>query len=472
MVGIKSVSAYIPVYRLNREEIGKMWKTGAIGGEKAVAGYDEDAVTMAVAAAIDCLKPDVKDVNGLYAATTTAPYKEKQSAAIIAGAVDMNKRCYTADFGNSLRAGTIALKMAADAVASGSAESILVTASDCRIGAPGGRFEQILGDGAGALIIGSSDLLATIEGSYSVFSDFTDLWRTQGDTFIQCGEGRFMDEAGYMPVMQEAISELMKKYSLAPGDFSKIVYYASDNKQHNDLTKKLGFDRSLVQNPLFTEIGNTGVAASFIMLAAALEEARPGDRILFANYGDGVDTFIFRVTENIGRIRNKSIVKKRLTAKKYIDYGTYLNWRDLVPLEASSLPDRAEPSLAPRWRERKNVTALYGVKCRKCGTPQIHPIGQTARVCVVCQSKDDFEAYKFSDKTGKLFTYAVDVLQPTKNPPGLNGVIDFDGGGRLICELTDYDLYKVLIGMPVEMTFRKLFQGKGIVNYFWKAKPV
>jgi len=71
-----------------------------------------------------------------------------------------------------------------------------------------------------------------------------------------------------------------------------------------------------------------------------------------------------------------------------------------------------------------------------------------------------------------LFTYAIDYLQPTKNPPGLNGVIDFEGGGRLICELTDYDLKKVEIGMPVEMTFRKMSQGEGIVNYFWKAKPI
>ena len=94
------------------------------------------------------------------------------------------------------------------------------------------------------------------------------------------------------------------------------------------------------------------------------------------------------------------------------------------------------------------------------------------RICVACQSKDMFEEYKFSDKKGRLFTYAVDHLQPTKNPPGLNGVIDFDGGGRLICELTDYDLDRVKIGMPVEMTFRRLFQGKGIVNYFWKAKPL
>jgi hydroxymethylglutaryl-CoA synthase len=164
-------------------------------------------------------------------------------------------------------------------------------------------------------------------------------------------------------------------------------------------------------------------------------------------------------------------MKGKMAKKASIDYGTYLHWRDLVPVEASSLPDRSEPSLAARWREHKSLSALYGYKCRKCGTPQIHPLGQTIRICISCQGKDEFDAYRFSDKTAKLFTYAIDQLQPTKNPPGLNGVIDFDGGGRLTCELTDYDLANVKVDMLLEMTFRRMSQGKGIVNYFWKAKP-
>jgi 3-hydroxy-3-methylglutaryl CoA synthase len=472
MVGITSIGAYIPMYRLTREEIGRMWRTKGTGGEKAVAGYDEDTVTMAVAAAQDCMKRRDKKVNGLYFATTTAPYKEKQNAAIIASVMDLHRRCATADFTNSLRAGTAAMKSAVDAVKSGSADQVVVVASDCRTGAPRGKFEQLLGDGAAAFTIGSRELIAEIESSYSIFSEFTDVWRTEADHFVRSGEGRFVDDEGYMPTMQEVISELMKTYSLSPGDFSKIVFSASDNRQHADLGKKLGFGPSQVQDPLFSQIGHAGTAGALIMLTAALEEANPGDRILFANYGDGSDAFILRATEAIAGIRTKPMMKDRLARKRTVDYGTYLNWRNLVPLEASSLPERDEPSLASRWRERRVISPLFGVKCRKCGTPQIHPIGQTVRVCVACQSKDEFDEYRFSDKRGKLFTYAVDHLQPTKNPPGLNGVVDFDGGGRLTCELTDYDLDQVKIGMPVEMTFRKLFQGKGIINYFWKAKPI
>ncbi len=472
MVGITSIGAYIPMYRLTREEIGRMWRTKGMGGEKAIAGYDEDTVTMAVAAAQDCIKRRQEKVNGLYFATTTAPYKEKQNAAIIASVIDLDRRCATADFTNSLRAGTTALKSALDAVKSGSADSVVVIASDCRAGAPRGRFEQLLGDGAAALAIGSGEVIAEIQGSCSIYNDFIDVWRTEADRFVRSGEGRFVDDEGYMPAMEEVISELMKTHSLRPGDFSKIIFSASDNRQHADLGKRLGFGSSQIQDPLFSQIGNAGTAGGFIMLIDALEQANPGDRILFANYGDGSDAFLLRATEAIAGIRTKPMMKERLAKKRTVDYGTYLEWRNLVPFEASSLPERDEPSLASRWRERRVISPLFGVKCRKCGTPQIHPIGQTVRICIACQSKDEFDAYRFSDKRGKLFTYAIDHLQPTKNPPGINGVVDFDGGGRLTCELTDYDLDRVKIGMPLEMTFRKLFQGKGIVNYFWKAKPV
>ena len=472
MAGIKSMGVYIPRYRLSCEEIAGMWRTKPIGGEKAVAGYDEDAVTMAVAAVRECMRPNHGKVEGLYFSSTTAPYKEKQNAAIIASAVGLDRKCATADFSNSLRAGTTAFRSALDAVKSESAEEVLVIASDCRTGAPKGRFEQLFGDGAAALAVGTGEVIAEIEGCYSIFNEFTDLWRTETERFVRSGEGRFIDDEGYLPTMREAISGLMKTYSLAARDFSKIVFSASDRRQHADLAKKLGFEAPQVQDPLYFQIGHTGTAGTLIMLIAALEESKPGERILFANYGDGADAFILRATEAVAGIHARPAMNERLAGKISIDYGTYLNWRDLIPFEASSLPERGEPSIASRWRQRKVISSLSGVKCRKCKAPQIHPLGQTVRVCTECQSKDDFDDYSFSDKTGKLFTYAIDHLQPTKNSPGVNGVVDFDGGGRLICELTDYDLDRVKIGMPVEMTFRRLFQGKGIVNYFWKAKPL
>jgi hydroxymethylglutaryl-CoA synthase len=470
MVGITAIGAYLPVYRLENDEIARMWAGRSAGGARAVAGYDEDTVTMAVAAALDCLKEGGGGANGLSLATTTPPYREKQSAAIIAAAADLPEECRTVDFTGSLRAATIALNAAADSITAGSAKDILVVASDSRPAAARGALEQGLGDGAAALTIGSKDVLADVEGSYTIFNDFTDFWRTESDTFIRSAEGRFVDEVGYLPTMQAAIAGLLKKYRLDLSTFNKVIYYAGDGRQHAALARRLKLDKRQVQDPLYGRIGNTGTASVVMMLAAALETAAPGDRILLAGYGDGADVFVLRVTEAVKRLQNKPIVSDKLPGRA-ISYGRYLTWRGLVPVEASTLPERAPISLPARWRERRAITALYGSRCTQCGAPQISQIGQTPRVCVACQARDQFEPYKFSDKKGVLFSYAIDQLQPTLNPPGVNGVIDFEGGGRMIAELTDYETDKVRVGMPLEMTFRKMFASRGINNYFWKAKP-
>jgi len=472
MVGIQSIGAYLPIYRLNRDEIARMWAARSLGGARAVAGYDEDTITMAVAATLDCLGRGGGKADGLSLATTTAPYREKQSAAIVAAAADLADECHTADFTGSLRAPTIAIKAAVDAVKAGSAKNVIVTASDCRMGAAKGMLEQKLGDGAASLMIGSGKVIAAIEGSYSVFNDFTDLWRTEDDRFVRTTEQRFIDEVGYIPTVQSAVSGLTAKYKLAVKDFNKIVYYASDARQHGGLARRMKFDKAQVQAPLYDKIGNTGTAAPLLMLAAALEEAEAGDRILFIGYGDGCDAFVLRVTDEIKKIQKKPVVSNKLDGKIAVSYGQYATWRGLVPLEASTLPDRPPLSLPSRWRERRAILALYGAKCKKCGAPQISQIGQAPRVCVNCQVKDQFEPYKFADKKAVLFSYAIDQLMPTQNPPGVNGVIDFEGGGRLICELTDCDIDNMAVGIGLEMTFRKMFTSQGIHNYFWKAKPV
>ncbi len=472
MVGITSAGAYVPIYRLDRDEIARMWGGRSIGGARAVAGYDEDTVTMAVAAARDGTQRGESDISGLLLATTTAPYREKMSAAIVAAVADLPEECYTADFTDSLRSGAAALKSAIDAVNAGSVRKIMVVMADSRLGAAKGNLEQTLGDGAAAFVISREKVIAEIEGSYSISNDFTDFWRSDEDRFIRSAEGRFIDEAGYLPAMESVIKGLLKKYKLAPKDIASFVYYAADARQHAALSRRLKLDKAQVQDPLYREIGNTGTAATFLMLAAALEKAKAGDRILLTGYGDGADAFILHVTDEIENFQKKPVISHQLAGKTIINYGQYLSWRDLVPVEASTLPERSALSLQARWRERKAIAALYGVKCKKCGAPQISQIGQTPRVCVNCQAKDEFEPYKFSDKKAVLFSYTIDHLQPTLNPPGVNGVIDFEGGGRLICELTDCDIDKVQIGMPLEMTYRKMFTSRGIHNYFWKAKPV
>ena len=469
MVGITSLGVYVPAYRLTRDEISRAWKTKSLGGEKAVAGHDEDSLTMAVGATLDCMKDSPQKVDGLFFASTTSPYKEKQAAAIIAAVVDLPEETRTADFTDSLRSGTIALSSAIDAVKSGSAENIVVAISDSRMGAGKSQFEQLFGDGAVALTIGRSRVVASIEGSYSLFSELFDMWRLEGNPFVQSWEERFILTEGYMNVMQKIVTGVMKKYKLAPKEFAKVILYGPDGRNHANLAKRLGFDlQTQVQDLLFQSIGNTGAAALPIMIVSALSQSKPDDKILVANYGDGADAFILKVTKNIEGMQGKQRIKELLSRKIYIDYEKYLKWRDLVPLEEPRRPDYRPPSITCLWRERKSVLSLYGNKCNQCGVVQYPP----QRICAKCQAKDDFEDYKLSDKKGKIFTYAVDYLTPSREPPAIIGVVDFEGGGRVMCEVAECEPSKVKIGMPVEMCLRKLSLKGSIHNYLWKARPV
>ncbi|HUS70561.1 MAG TPA: OB-fold domain-containing protein [Anaerolineae bacterium] len=468
MIGITAYGTYVPVYRLGRNEIARAWKTSDLGGERTVARHDEDSLTMAVSATLQCMNRIPKAVDGLFFASTTPPYREKQSATIVAAATDLPMSSRTVDITDSLRAGTIAMGLAADAVKSGTHDEVIVVASDCRMGAGKSEFEQMLGDGAAAVAIGKSEVIASIDGSLSAFSELIDVWRREGSAFTQAWERRFITSEGYTRTMQQVISGIMTEYNLSPEDFSKVIYNGPDRRSHASLARSLGFDlENQVQDPMYHSVGNVGTAAVLMMLAFALDAASPGDTILVANYGDGADAHILGVTEDIRLRQGQRRTTASLERKIPINYETYLSWRDLVPVEVPSHPEPRAPSIPCLWRERRSILAFYGNKCQVCGAIQYPP----QRVCTKCQAKDRVEDYKLSDKRGHVFTYAIDQLSWGKEAPVVVGVVDFEGGGRVMCEICDCDPDEISIGMPVETCFRKCGQNSEIHNYAWKVRP-
>jgi 3-hydroxy-3-methylglutaryl CoA synthase len=452
----------------------------AIPGEKAIASYDEDSVTMAVEAVIDCMRGiDPKTVDGLFVASTTYPYSEKQSSAMISAVVDLNREIKVADFSGSLRSGTIAMASAIDAIKAGSAKRVMVAVADTRLGAPSGLMEQGYGDGSAALLLGDNDVIAYVEDSYSICDEFSGVWRASTDTFVRSWEDRMVLDTGYSAILSEVISGVMNKCNLKPNDIAKAVYYSPlDVRAHTRLARWLGFDPAQVQDSMFMTVGNTGTALAMMMLVAVLEEAKAGDRILFANYGNGADASVLQVTEAIEKVRDRRGIKAHLESKRIItNYEKYLRWRGLIPMEAAQRPELTPTSISALRRDRKEILGLYGVRCKKCGTPQYRPPasagGRTpSRICVICQAKDEFEDLRFADKKARIFNFTHDNIATTPDPPATNLIIDFEGGGRGMFDMTDRDPDTVEVGMPVEMTFRKLFFDRGIHNYYWKARPI
>ena len=476
MAGIVSYGAYIPYYRLPRKVINTAWSRAGGSGEKAVAGFDEDPITMSVAAGLDCLKETApKTVGALYLATTSAPYKERQNSTIVATALDLHREARNTDFANCLRVGTNALLSAADAVNAGALKSVLVTAADMRLGGAAGGDEQAFGDGAAALLLGNEKIAAEIEGSYTLSDDLVDYWRSHEDIYVRSWEERFGREVGYNKIPAEAATGVMKKLNLAPSDFTKVCFYGASTRVHGDLGRRMGFKPEQIQEPLLDTVGNTGAALPLMILVAALEEAKAGDRILLVSWGNGSDAIVFKVTEEIEKIRDRRGIKRHLDIKRTLDnYGRYLRWREMVPLTPSSRYEGGEPSMPAQWREHAIALPLYGVKCQKCGTPQLfQSSGSTrAHICLECFAKDNFEPYKFADKRGKLVSFTHDFLVGGIDPPTTAAIIDFEGGGRGAFTMVDRDPEECQVGMTVEMTFRKLRYLLGVHTYFWKCKPV
>lgn len=468
MAGIISGGAYIPLWRLNREAIAD-----GLRGEKAIAGFDEDSITMAVAAALDCLNgTDRQGVDGLFFATTTSPYREKLGATIVATAVDLRRDIVTADFSNSLRAGTIALRAAIDAVKSGSVKQVLVVAADCRLGAPGSNWELNCGDGAAAFLIGTSDqVIAEVDAFYSVCDEMMDVWRTEKDRFIRSAEGRFIASEGLARLSKEAIGGLMKNIHCSTRDFTKAVFGLFEPRAQAALAKDLGFNaKTQLQDSMSFQVGETGAAYSFMLLQSALEDAVENDRFLWLSYGNGCDAMSVKVTDRIGNRRNNRGIRGHLESKKTIrDYRTYAKWRGLLPVERP--PRRVGLASPPAiWRETEDNLRLYGVKCNVCGTVQYPP----QRVCTKCHAKDRFENIRLSDKRARLYTYGIDYTSWTLGAVTVTAIVNFEGGGRIECLMGDVSEEELKLDMPVEMTFRKLDfrEEEGINVYSWKCVPL
>ena len=467
MVGITSYGAYVPLWRLHRTAISSTLK-----GEKAIANFDEDSVTMAVAAATDCLNAvSREDIGGLLFASTTFPYREKQSAAIVAAACDLPRNISTADIANSLKGGTTALLSAINTVRSKAANQIMLTAADCRIGAPDSEFEQICGDGAAAIVVGDKDVAVSMEASYSISDEILGVWRTQYDRFIRTWEARFIAH-NYLKVAAEAVTGLLQKHGSSPKDIAKAVFYSPDQRRAVELARSLGFDPQVqLQDTLIGDMGNTGTPYPLMLLIGALEVSKPGDLVLLCSYGDGADAMLFRVTENIEKLKGHRGMKRHLASKRETgDYRAYLKWRGLLdPATENHYPVPYGTTSAPALlRERNRILSLHGSRCKACSTVQFPP----QRVCTHCHSKDQSEEVRLSDKRGRVFTFALDGGSSTVDSPVVDCVIDFEGGGRGEFCMTDRVVEDVKVGMEVEMSFRKLFFRENIYHYYWKAIPV
>jgi len=386
MVGITSYGGYIPKLRLNRMQIFQAmgWFAPAImmvaQGERSVCNWDEDALSMAVEAARDCLAGmDKSQVDALYLASTTLPYADRQNAGIVKTALNLKDDVLATDFTSSQKVATSALITGFEALSAGTRKNILLSASDHRQTKGAYFYEMWFGDGAASVMLGTENVIAEFKGSFSTTHDFPDHYRGTFHKFDYMWEERWTRDMGYGLIIPEAVNGLFDKLGITMDDVDKFVFPCFFKGDHAKIAKKLGATPDKVLDNMHEVCGETGAAHPLVMLITALEKAKPGQKILLAGFGQGCDAMLLEVTDNIEKLPARKSVKGCLADKRAIlNYEKYMKFRDLMQVEMGI---RAEgggrAAMSALWRKRKMITGLVGAKCNKCGTPQWPPL----RIC-------------------------------------------------------------------------------------------
>ena len=462
MAGITSYGSYIPYYRLDRKALGGR-------GERAVANYDEDSVSMAVEAGRGALRAagDAQAPDALLFATTSPPYAEKLNAATVQAALGLPSALRSADLGASSRAGLSALLLACDLARGG--QRALVCAADVLVGAPGGPRERDGGDAAVAFVMGDeADAVARVRGRASQTLELLDVYRTPEDAFAHQWEERF-GAAALGPVLIETAQRALADAGIEAKELACAVLDSSNARAAAAAPRALGLAAEQVADPLAANVGRTGAAHAGLLLARALDCAKPGDLILALSCADGCDALVLEVTDRIRERRPRRPVDHWIASRNTgVEYLGYLKWRSVLPFQPPRRPDPERPAAPPMRRAAAWKLHFVGSRCTSCGAGHLPP----QRVCVSCAAVDQMEAQPFSDVPCRIATFTIDHLAYSLQPPVVAAVVDYEGGGRFQCQLTDVDASEVAIGNELEMTFRRFYTAQGVHNYFWKARTI
>jgi hydroxymethylglutaryl-CoA synthase len=344
-VGILSYGIWIPRHRIAAEEIARVWgkdgKSMAAGlgvFSKSVPTVDEDVVTMSVEAAEMAMKRcrlDRADVGAIYVGSESHPYAVKPTATVVAEAIGAAPDMTAADFEFACKAGTAGVQTCMGLVKSEMAKAGIAIGADTAQGAPGDALEYSASAGAAAFLISSDPgMIARIDRTLSYTTDTPDFWRREGQRYPSHG-GRFTGVPAYFKHVVTCGQNLMDASGTTAEDYDHIVLHQPNGKFPIKAAKNLGFPPEKVETGLLTpRIGNTYSAASMLGLAAVLDKASPGERVLVVSYGSGAgsDAFDITVTDAIEDYSREGddLVETRIAFSKFIDYAEYAKFRGKI----------------------------------------------------------------------------------------------------------------------------------------------
>lgn len=441
-----SASGYLPRHRL---EVGveSIGISGAYPGpwSRTVMGHDEDTTTLGVAAARGL--GALGEPGRLVFCTSRPAYERTSNAAVVHSALRLGRGVPIFDLvgGEMASAGAIA-----DCGVGGG----LAVVADSVVGSPGSAFEATGGAAAAAFLFeettGSG--LASLLRSFSVVPRAPVRWRLPGEAADRSWSPRYaVNELAHLA---DSIAESMNGLR-----FDAVAVSCWDRRTATSLANRLG------GRPITGPGGNpgfSGLADLPLLILRALGETAPGETFAAVTLGEGAAGLIFE------RGAVPFTRHDRSTEDLIVPYTEYLSWRGLVHRDMSGRPDPEPPSLPAVARNAAWKLGLVAQRCLACGTVLAPP----GLICIGCGRVDEMTPHPLADRVATVATFTEDHLAWGFSKPVINAVVDFEGGGRLECEVTDASLAEIRIGAPVQMVLRRSHSALGVHNYVWKATPM
>jgi hydroxymethylglutaryl-CoA synthase len=470
--GIGSWGVYLPFWRLERKTIGLALGAPAGRGSRTVASYDEDTTTLGVEAARRAqAAPGVPSAEQLFFSTPEPAYQDKTNATTIHAALGLPQRAGAYDLVGSVRSAVATLTTAVDA---GGHHPTLAVISEIRTGLAGGADERDSGDAGVAFTCVPDGAALELIGRASASDEFLDRWRVPGEQSSHQWEERFGEQA-YVPLAHAAFADALKAAGITAEQVDHLVVCGLHARAVRAVKSSLGVAAEALAPDHSVAIGNLGAAQLGVGLADVLERATPGQLVVTVQLADGADALVWRTTDALPaaqeahREADLDTLAEQVTAgRSDLSYASYLTWRGQLHREPPRRPEPDRPGAPNMLRSEGWKYGFNASQCLSCGFRHLPP----TRVCLRCKSVDQMEPERLADVEGTVATFTIDYLAFSLSPPTVGVVVDFDGGGRFRCELTDCDPQAVHIGTRVQLTFRRFYTAEGMHNYFWKARPV
>ena len=479
--GIAAWGSYLPYWRLQRSAIGGVLGSGGGRGTRAVASHDEDTTTLGVEAGRRALAvgPGAGSVQDLFLSTPDPGYLDKTSATTVHAALGLSRAAGAYDFAGSSRSalGTL-LQALGGAVAgagagAGRGRTTLAILSDLRTGLAGSAEEREGGDGAAAFVCAPEGAVAELVGRGVASDEFLDRWRVPGEADSHVWEERFGEEL-YLPLAREAFAAALKDAGLVEGDIDHAIVTGLHVRAVRAAASGLGVREGVLAPDLTVSVGNLGAAQAGVALCDVLERAEPGQVVALLSLADGADALILRTTDALGAAQRAraeagvpTVAEQVAAGRDDLSYATFLTWRGQLRREPPRRPDPERPGAPTVHRSEAWKYGFVASRCAVCGFRHMPP----TRACLSCHAIDQMQPERLADVPGTVATFTIDHLAFSLSPPVVGVIVDFDGGGRYRCEMTDVVASELAIGDRVTMTFRRVWTAQGVHNYFWKARP-